>query len=123
MLYNEYKKILTDGKRIVWYETEVPEQLITHTVIEMANQIIEQINKYESVDAKSQRDYIKTLWLNVKNLPYTANGDFYLYKKKQIESEIVKDIKPRVVIESPKDEVVKNKRVTKNSNLIFKKKK
>lgn len=117
MLYNEYEKILTKGKRVDWYDTDVPEKLITDTIKAVANQIMEQINKYESVDSTSKKDYIYNLWSNIRNLPYTMNGDFYLIKKKEIESN-QKKVKPKVK-EEPNVGV---KRVTKNSSLIFKNK-
>jgi hypothetical protein len=115
MLYNEYEKILTKGKRVNWYDTQVPEKLITDIVKAMANQIVDQINKYEGVDSNSKKDYICNLWENVKNLPYTMNGDFYLIKKKEIES---KQKKPKINknVKEPKEEI---KKVTKNSGLIF----
>jgi hypothetical protein len=88
--YSEYEKIIKKGKRVDWYETEVPEALITPSVIYSANQIVEQINKYEGVDAKKNKDYIEALWANVRRLPYTLNGDCYLLKKKEIENGMIK---------------------------------
>lgn len=126
--YSEYEKIIKKSKRIDWYETEVPEDLITPSVIYSANQIVEQINKYEGVDAKKNKDYIVVLWANVRHLPYTLNGDFYLLKKKEIENGIIKKPKKDVVKEEIKEEVKEeikskeDKRVTKNSKLIFKNK-
>jgi hypothetical protein len=118
MLYNEYEKILTKGKRIDWYDTQVPEKLITDVVKAMANQIVEQINKYEGVDSTQKKEYICNLWLNVKNLPYTMNGDFYLIKKKEIEGS-QKKVKPKVESKSTKEPKEETKKVTKNSSLIF----
>lgn len=118
MLYNEYEKILTKGKRIDWYDTQVPEKLITDVVKAMANQIVEQINKYEGVDSVSKKDYICNLWANIRNLPYTMNGDFYLIKKKEIENG-QKKVKPKVESKSIKEPKEETKRVTKNSGLIF----
>jgi hypothetical protein len=115
MLYSEYVKILTKGKKVDWYDTQVPERLITNAVKAVANQIIEQINKYESVDSTSKKDYICNLWSNIKNLPYTMNGDFYLIKKKEIENS-QKKVKPKTETNGIKEET---KKVTKNSSLIF----
>lgn len=115
MLYNEYEKILTKGKRVDWYDTQVPEKLITDVVRFTANQIVEQINKYEGVDSTSKKDYICNLWTNVRNLPYTMNGDFYLIKKREIESN-QKKVKPKPSVGVTKEET---KKETKNSKLIF----
>lgn len=116
MLYSEYEKILTKGKRVDWYGDQVPEKLITKAVIYSANQIIEQIDKYEGVDSKSNNNYICCLWENVKMLPYKMNGDFYLIKKREIEEKNKNKPKPKKdVSKEPKE----SKKVTKNSSLIF----
>lgn len=115
--YSDYEKILRKGKRVDWYDTQVPVDLITPAVKAMASQIVEQINIYEGVDDNSKKNYISTLWLNIRNLPYTMNGDFYLIKKREIEEKIKKDTKTK-----PKKEEVRInevKKVTKNSSLIF----
>jgi hypothetical protein len=119
--YSEYEKIIKKGKRVDWYETEVPEALITPSVIYSANQILEQINKYEGVDAKKHKDYIVSLWANIKRLPYTLNGDCYLIKKKEIEDGMVKKPKKEIIVEE-EVKLKEDKRVTKNSKLIFKNK-
>lgn len=118
MLYSEYEKILTKGKRVDWYDTQVPEKLLTDLVKAMANQIVEQINKYEGVDSGSKKEYICNLWSNIRNLPYTMNGDFYLIKKKEIESN-QKKVKPKIESKSTKEPKEETKKVTKNSSLIF----
>jgi hypothetical protein len=110
MTYKEYEKILTKGKKVDWYDTQVPEKLLTNLVKVTATQMVEQINKYKGVDSDSKKDYICNLWDNIRNLPYTMNGDFYLMKKKEIENG-QKKVKPKV-----EDKSIK---VTKNSNLIF----
>jgi len=110
MTYKEYEKILTKGKKVDWYDTKVPEKLLTNAVKAVANQMVEQINKFSSVDSTVKKDYICNLWDNVRNLPYTMNGDFYLIKKKEIENNQKKS-KPKVEEKSIK--------VTKNSSLIF----
>lgn len=115
--YSDYEKILRKGKRVDWYDTQVPVDLITPAVKAMASQIVGQINIYEGVDDNSKKNYISTLWLNIRNLPYTMNGDFYLIKKREIEEKIKKDTKTK-----PKKEEVRTnevKKVTKNSSLIF----
>lgn len=115
--YSDYEKILRKGKRVDWYDTQVPVDLLTPAVKAMASQIVEQINIYEGVDDNSKKNYISTLWLNIRNLPYTMNGDFYLIKKREIEEKIKKDTKTK-----PKKEEVRTnevKKVTKNSSLIF----
>lgn len=88
MLYSEYEKILTKGERVDWYGVMVPKKLITNTVKTLANQIVEQINKYEDVNSVMKKSYICDLWENVRNLPYKINDDFYLVKKKEIESKM-----------------------------------
>lgn len=110
MTYKEYEKILTKGKKVDWYDTQVPEKLLTNLVKITATQMVEQINKYKGVDSDSKKDYICNLWDNIRNLPYTMNGDFYLIKKKEIENG-QKKVKPKV-----EDRSIK---VTKNSSLIF----
>jgi hypothetical protein len=109
----DYDNILKKSKKIDWYGELVPEKLITPTVKKMAEQIEEQINKYEGVDAKNKKDYICLLWQNIKNLPYKINGDFYLIKKQEIEKVKTKEPKKHETIEE------EPKRKTKNSNLIF----
>lgn len=121
--YSEYEKILRKNKRIEWYETLVPEKLITPSVKAMANQIVEQINKYEGgVDGSGKSNYILSLWENVRNLPYTMNGDFYLIKKREIEEKIKNEEKKKP--KSKKERISKiqtepKTKQTKNSNLIF----
>lgn len=113
MSNKEYENIIKNGQRIDWYGTEVPEELITPTVKVVAEQVIDQINKYESEGSRIKKEYIENLWINVKNLPYTLNGDFYLIKKKEIEDSLkTKKVSRKT---KPKDE----SRVTKNSGLIF----
>lgn len=92
--YSQYENILRKGKRVSWYETEVPEELLTPIVRFMANQIVEQINKLEQdVDSSNKSNYISCLWANVRNLPYKINGDFYLIKKREIEEKIKSESK------------------------------
>jgi hypothetical protein len=113
MLYGEYEKILIKGKKVDWYGDQVPEELITKAVIYSANQIVEQIDKCKSIDSKQNNVYIRNLWENVKLLPYKMNGDFYLIKKKKIEEK--NKVKPKI----KKEKEPENKKVTKNSSLIF----
>jgi hypothetical protein len=127
MLYSEYEKILKKGKRVEWYETEVPLDLITPLVKMMAEGIFDQINKLEmlGVDKPERKNYILNLWTNVRLLPYKMNGDFYLIKKNEIEGKKrVETKKEETIVENKRivEEVVTSRRVTKNSKLIFKKK-
>ena len=114
MLHADYEKILTKGKKVEWYDTLVPEKLITKLVTEMANQITEQINKLNSVDSNKNKDYINVLMTSIKDLPYKMNGDFYLIKKREIESKV--KIKKSNIVSPIKEESTKK---TKNSSLIF----
>jgi len=119
MLQNsEYEKIIKFGDKVDWYGSEVPESLLTPQVRVTTEQIIEQINKFEGVDRTKKNVYIEILWLKIKNLPYTLNGDVYLKKKKkfELEKENLKVIKTK----SNKNVIKERKpRVTKNSGLIF----
>lgn len=118
MTYIEYEKILTKGKKVDWHGVQVPEKLITDSVTMKANQIIEQINKYEGIDLKPNKEYINKLWSNIQILPYTMNGDFYLIKKRTIEEN--GKVKKEKVKKPPKEDVVVDTgKKTKNSNLIF----
>lgn len=114
MLHVDYEKILMKGKKVEWYDTSVPEKLITKLVTEMANQMMEQINKLNSVDYNKNKDYINALMTNIRELPYKMNGDFYLMKKSEIESKV--KIKKGNIVTPIKEESTKK---TKNSSLIF----
>ena len=96
MTESEYEKIIKSSKRVDWYGVQVPEKLITQSVIDVAQDIIEGINKFESENETSKNDtkksYIKALWENIRTLPYRMNGDVYLKIKDSIETE---DKKPK----------------------------
>lgn len=117
MLFEDYEKILTKGKRVEWHGISVPKDLLTPTVQAVAQNIIETINKFESiaVDKDNKKQYICTLWDNLKNLPYKLNNDFFLIKKNKIEE----NLKQKPLKESKKEETTNSKKVTKNSSLIF----
>ena len=121
MLFEEYERIITKGKKVDWHGTEVPEDLLTPIVLAYTANIIETINKYESmaVDKSPKNPYIYTLWSNIIESPYRLNGDFYLMKKREIEEKMKhKPVKTRKKEVSVEEEVVV-KRQTKNSSLIF----
>jgi hypothetical protein len=130
----------------------VPIKLITPVVNSIANMIVEDVNKTESEisdlhkgkERDNKENYIKSVWSNVRNLPYTSNGlinDSYMVKYNKIIKEFeerVEKTKPKVrktrkpkvdVTTKPKENtskvdeetttvVVKGKR-GKNNNLIF----
>lgn len=112
-----------------WYGESVPEELLTLQVRTMAQMITDNINVMESNSELTgklktkRRGYIDKVWQNVKNLPYTLNGDFSLSKKKRIESEVkVVEKKKKVKKSRKKTTKVKTKSSgtrTKNSELIF----
>jgi hypothetical protein len=115
--YSDYEKILRKGKKVDWYGEQVPEALITPSVKAVAEQLVTQIRIYEGVDSKPKKDYILNLWANIGYLPYKMNGDFYLIKKKEIETKILNEskTKPKKVETS----IIEDKKSTKNSSLIF----
>lgn len=120
--YSQYEKILRKGKRVEWYETEVPEELLTPNVRFTANQIVEQINKFDGgVDGSSKNNYISCLWDNIRDLPYKMNGDFYLIKKREIEEKIKSESKTKPKPKKERINEVQDQptKVTKNSSLIF----
>lgn len=124
-----YEKILREGKRVDWYGVEVPLELINATAKLIVSNISEEINKLESTidglrgtDLDKRKKYIGSLKINLQNIPYELNGDFYLIKKKRIESEIEKE---RQKTNTGKRKTTTNKTattkkvITKNSDLIF----
>lgn len=120
-----YEKILREGKKVDWYGVEVPLELINATAKLIASNISEEINKLESTledlrgsDLDKRKKYIESLKRNLQNTPYEVNGDFYLIKKKRIESEI--EIEKTNTRKRKTNKSVKpNTSKTKNSNLIF----
>lgn len=128
-----YEKIIRESEKVDWYGKEVPKDLITNSVTIWSERLKSEIDKIESElgdlrgsDLEKRKGYLKSLYNNLQNAPYTLNGDFYLIKKKRIELDIEqnkKEISKKV--KKPKKEtttkVVNSK--TKNSDLIFGKKK
>lgn len=131
-----YEKILREGKKTDWYGVNVPSELISPAVKLIASNIFEEIDKLEStldelrgVGLDKRKKYIEALKKNIRNLPYTLNGDVYLKKKNRIESELELKKEKKGVVNTRKrktvkkttidKEVVSNKTTTKNSNLIF----
>jgi len=130
MEYTKYEKILKKGEKVDWYGVEVPEELLTSSVRFASENLSHELDKLESSldelkgsDLEKRKSYIKALLRNLQNLPYVLNGDFYLKKKKSIESEI-EDTDKKVVKEKKKISKSSDKKVvrTKNNDLIFGKK-
>jgi hypothetical protein len=130
MEYDKYEKILKKGEKVDWYGVEVPEELLTSSVRFASENLSHELDKLESSldelkgsDLEKRKSYIKVLLRNLQNLPYVLNGDFYLKKKKSIESEI-EDTDKKVVKEKKKISKSSDKKVvrTKNNDLIFGKK-
>ena len=131
-----YEKILREGKKTDWYGVNVPSELISPAVKLITSNIFEEIDKLEStldelrgVGLDKRKKYIEALKKNIRNLPYTLNGDVYLKKKNRIESELELEKEKKGVVNTRKRKTVKkttidkkvvsNKTTTKNSNLIF----
>lgn len=120
MLFEEYEKIITKGKKTEWYGYEVPEDLLTPLVREITKNITDTIDKLESslVGKETKSPYLITLLDSIRDLPYKLNGDFYLIKKREIEDKMnQKMVKVSKTKATPKE--VKVKKQTKNSSLIF----
>lgn len=126
-----YEKILKEGKKTDWYGVEVPVELVTASISMAAENLSHELDKLESTvnelkgNSREKRlAYIEAIKNNLRNLPYTLNGDFYLIKKKRIESEVFeseKKIKKTKKTTNTKQTTSK-KTATKNSDLIFGKK-
>tara|TARA_B100001057_G_C22573780_1_gene842197 strand:- start:351 stop:728 length:378 start_codon:yes stop_codon:yes gene_type:complete len=115
-----YEKIIKEGEKIDWYGTEVPKDLINKKVIFISENLHKEIDDLKSkllntrgTGFDKMEHYIKALENNLKNLPYSLNGDCYLKKKKNIEQSIQE--------KQPKQTKTSKKKVkkTKNSNIIF----
>tara|TARA_R100001510_G_C7640400_1_gene198090 strand:+ start:1108 stop:1485 length:378 start_codon:yes stop_codon:yes gene_type:complete len=115
-----YEKIIKEGEKIDWYGTEVPKDLINKKVIFISENLHKEIDDLKSKLLNTRgsgfdkmEHYIKALENNLKNLPYSLNGDCYLKKKKIIEQSIQE--------KQPKQTKTSKKKVkkTKNSNIIF----
>jgi len=140
----KYEKILREGERVDWHGEMVPEALITKRVRAWCEMILEELHILEGTisdlkgAAKEKRQhYVNGLWNNVRHAPYTLNGDFYMMKKKRIDEELKEKEKPKKTTRKRKTTTKKttNKKTTtttkttstktgtKNSSLIFGKKK
>ena len=127
MDFKLYKKIIIEGERIEWYGTEVPKDLVTKKVLFVSENLNKEIDDLKSKITNTRgsgfdkmEHYIKALENNLKNLPYSLNGDCYLKKKKMVEQSI-EEKKPKPT-KRPKRTSKKNTKKTKNtknSNLIF----
>lgn len=132
MTNSEYEKILKKSEKTDWYGVEVPKDLINGSVLMWSHELKSEIDKIESelselrgTDLDKRKGYLNALYNNLKNAPYTINGDFYLIKKKRIEAEIEEENKKAVKKTKPKTTTTKKKTsntTTKNSDLIFGKK-
>ena len=120
MDFRLYEKIIKEGEKIDWYGTEVPKDLINKKVIFISENLHKEIDDLKSkllntrgTGFDKMEHYIKALENNLKNLPYSLNGDCYLKKKKNIEQSIQE--------KQPKQTKTSKKKVkkTKNSNIIF----
>jgi len=129
----KYEKIIREGERVDWYGKEVPKDLITNSVTVWSERLKSEIDKIESelgdlrgADLDKRKGYLKALYTSLQNSPYTLNGDFYLIKKKRIE-EYLENSKKELnkKVKKPKKETTTNvvNTKTKNSDLIFGKKK
>jgi hypothetical protein len=129
----KYEELIRNGERVDWYETMVPEALITPSVRTWASGLESEIHKLEGelsdlngVAAERRKSYLKVLKNNLKNAPYSLNGDIYLIKKKRIESQIEeeKEVKSKKTTRkrTTKTSRKTSARTTKNSSKIFGKK-
>jgi len=97
MDYDTYKKIIEKDNKVEWYGVEIPEGLITKKVKYSAGLLQEEINKLKSelddrkgISKDKLKKYIEKLETNIKQYPYTLNGDTYQKKRKKIEEELSK---------------------------------
>jgi hypothetical protein len=126
----DYEKIIKTGERVEWYGEQVPQELITNSVIIWCEPLLHEIdvleaglNDFKGTEKEKRKNTINLLLNNVKKAPYSLNGDFYLNKKKRYEAELKqeeeeksKKSKKKTVTKTTK---VKSDKSTKNSNLIF----
>jgi hypothetical protein len=99
MTFDEYKEEILNGEKMEWYDTMVPRKLVTPRVSAIANMIVENLHKMESElsdmrngtkEKIKKQNYVDSVWLNVRHLPYTTNGlisDCYMKKYKRIIAE------------------------------------
>ena len=105
MTFDEYKEEILNGEKVEWYETMVPRKLVTTRVSTIASMIVDSLSKMEgelsdirkgSKEYIKKKNYIDSVWLNIKHLPYTSNGlisDCYMKKYKRIIEESEKETK------------------------------
>lgn len=130
----QYEELIRNGEKVEWYGEMVPEGLITAKVRAWCNILDEEVHKLEGelsdlsgVSAERRKGYLKALKNNLKNAPYTLNGDSYLIKKKKIEEELNKEGPVKKTRKKKTTKTTKTtskttqttKKVTKNSSLIF----
>jgi len=120
-----YEKLIKEGERTEWYGETVPKDLLTNKVLFASHNLHKEIDILKSKLTESRGGghekllgYIEVLENNLKNLPYSLNGDCYLKKKKNIENEMEEGEKKKGKTTKKKKITSKNK-ATKNSNLIF----
>tara|TARA_R110001632_G_scaffold31804_4_gene82743 strand:- start:1086 stop:1487 length:402 start_codon:yes stop_codon:yes gene_type:complete len=124
-----YIKILKENKNTIdWYGEKVPKELFNSTVKLFSENLIKEIKGLEeelefiklSVTKEKKQGYINSLWLNLKNSPYTLNGDVYLKIKKSVDNELNKVLEEKKVTKDTKKKKTTNKKkTTKNSSVIF----
>lgn len=136
MNIERYEKIIREGERIEWYDTEVPKELVTNLVRFASEGLKSEIDKLEAslddlkgVSLDRRKGYLESLKNNLRNMPYHLNNDFSLIKKKRIEEEIEKENnkkkpvrKRKTVKKTTETKETTSKKTTKNSSLIFGKK-
>ncbi len=100
MTFDEYKQEILNGEKMEWYDTMVPRKLVTPRVSAIANMIIESLHKMEAElsdmrngtkEKIKKQNYVDSVWLNIRHLPYTSNGliaDCYMKKYKRIIAEV-----------------------------------
>jgi len=107
MTFDEYKEEILNGAKMEWYNTMVPKKLVTPRVSIIANMIVENLYKMESElsDMRNgskkkikKQNYIDSVWMNIRYLPYTTNGlinDFCMNKYKRIIEEFEEEKKTK----------------------------
>lgn len=127
---DKYEEIVKKGERTSWYGVEVPKDLITASVTFWSDRLKMEIDKLESEknelkgsELEKRNGYLKSLYYNLQNAPYSLNGDFYLKKKKRFEKELEEESKKEKnkTIKKTKKTTKEVDKVskTKNSDLIF----
>jgi len=126
----DYEKIIKSGERVDWYGVQVPQELITPSVLMWCEPLLHEIdvleaelNDLKGTEKEKRKNTINLLLNNIKKAPYNLNGDFYLIKKKRYEAELKqedeeksKKNKKKTVTKTTK---INSDKSTKNSNLIF----